>query len=104
MQADFPFQPVNGAANTVSQAVTATSAQIALTGNIPADGGTLLLTNIGTQTVFVAYGTTTASVTTSMPLLANTAQTISAHPRGQNLSVIAAATGSTLYVTFGSGV
>jgi hypothetical protein len=99
----FPFQPDGGASSTTNGAVTASSAQITLPA-IGSDGGSLLLTNIGTQTVFIAYGNVTASVTTSMPLLAASAQTISVPGGVTQLSVIAAATGSTLYCTAGRGV
>lgn len=62
------------------------------------------LANIGTQTIFVALGTVTASASTSMPIMANTIEMFSL-PGGVNtLSVIAAATGSTLYATIGIGL
>jgi hypothetical protein len=102
MQQQYPFQPDGGANSTTNGAVTASSTQITL----PAmgfDGGQLLITNIGTQTVFMAYGNVTASLTTSMPILPNTAQTISAPGGVTQISVIAAATGSTLYTTVGRG-
>ena len=103
MQQQYPFQPNGGAASTTNGSVTAASTQITLPA-VGSDGGTLLLTNIGTQTVFIAYGAVTASLTTSMPILANSAQTISIPGNVSQLSVIAAATGSTLYATVGGGI
>lgn len=103
MQQNFPFQPNGGAASTTNAAVTTSSAQITLPA-ISSDGGSLMLTNIGTQTVFVSYGTVTASISTSMPVLANSAQVISMPGGVSTISVIAAAAGSTLYATFGSGI
>ena len=70
---------------------------------VASDGGSLLITNLGSQNVFLAYGNVTASVTTSMPILANSAQTISAPGGLTQLSVIAPAAGSTIYVTVGRG-
>lgn len=102
MQQSYPFQPAGGATSTTNAAVTASSAQFTLP-PIGSDGGSLLLTVVGTQTVFVAYGNVTASVTTSMPLIANSAQTISIPPGITQLSVIAAGTGSTIYATGGIG-
>ena len=98
----LPFLIRGGAASTVAQAVTAVSAQVTITAP-QNDRNQLILTNIGTQTVFLAYGNVTASITTSMPILANTQITIS-YPAGTTqLSIIAAAAGSTLYVTSGDG-
>jgi hypothetical protein len=103
MQQDYPFQPTGGAASTVNATVTTSSAQISLGNAVGADGGSMLLTNIGTQTVFIAYGTVTASITTSMPLLPNTATVISAPAGITSLSVIASSVGSVLYITTGCG-
>lgn len=102
MQQNYPFQPAGGVSSTTNIAVTASSQQLTLP-SIGADGGSLVLTNIGTQTVFIAYGSVTASVSTSMPLLPNSSQVISIPGGVSQLSVIAAATGSTLYATAGQG-
>ena len=103
MQQNYPFQPAATAASTSSIAVTAANQTLTLSPTVGMDGGTMRVTNVGTQTVFMAFGTVTASVTTSMPLPAGTVEAFSL-PGGVNtLSVIAAGTGSTLYVTVGSG-
>jgi len=104
MQQNFPFQVAATAANTSNIAVTASNQTFTLSPTVGSDGGTVRLANIGTQTVFVAMGTVTSTTTTSMPVLANSIETFSL-PGGVNtLSVIAAATGSTLYATIGQGI
>ena len=104
MQQDFPFQVAGGAANTSNIAVTAASQTFNLAPSVGADGGTMRLVNLGTQTVFIALGTVTASVTTSMPMLANSAETFSLPGGVTSLSVISTATGSTLYASIGIGL
>jgi hypothetical protein len=97
----FPFQPKSTAANTTNIAVTATNQTFTLPTR--SAGGQVLLTNVGTQTVFIALGTVTSVATTSMPLIANTSRVISVPDGVTTLSVIAANTGSTLYATDGIG-
>lgn len=97
----LPFQPIPTAANTLSIAVTASNQTFTLPVNV--QNGQILLTNIGTQTVFVAMGTVTSSITTSMPLMANTASIFTIPDAVTTLSVIAGNTGSTLYATAGVG-
>lgn len=97
------FQIGGGVSSTTSVAVTASSQQLTLP-SVSSDGNSAVLTTIGTQTVFIAYGSVTASVTTSMPLLAGTQQTIAIPGGVSQISVIAASTGSTLYVTIGEGL
>jgi hypothetical protein len=98
--------------NTVNQAVTASTANFQVPGN--ANQTSYLFTNVGANTVFFAFGTTTpgsnpaastvtVSATTGTPLLPNTAQTFSG-PANAWVAVIAAATGNTLYVTPGDGL
>lgn len=102
MQQNYPFQPRGGVASTTNVAVTASSQQLTLP--TPSNnGGSIMLTNVGTQTVFVSYGSVTASVSTSMPLLANAIYTFTLPPGVTQLSAIAASTGSTLYATLGDG-
>jgi hypothetical protein len=96
----FAFQPRGGAASTVSIAVTASAQAVGLP-VLAAESCTVRLVNAGTQTVFIAF-TGTAVAATSMPMLANTVEVFSM-PNGSALSVIAAATGSTLYATVGDG-
>jgi hypothetical protein len=64
--------------------------------------------NSGTQVVFIdivsaAASAPTAAVATSMPMLPNTVEVFSV-PQGAQIAVIAAAVGSTLYVTPGDGL
>jgi hypothetical protein len=90
-----PFSPKG---DTVNIAVTGTAQDLALT-----EGhGTVRIANVGNQTVFIHFQTT-ATVSNGIPLLANSAE-VFAKGAASSLSVIAAGTGSTLYVTTGEGV
>ena len=93
--------------DTVNLAVTATTQTIALT----AGTNNVLVTNIGTQTVFIKIGNSAVTVTATngYPLLANStqafSQTISAsNTEATHCAVIAAAVGSTVYISTGDGV
>lgn len=91
------FNLVNN--STLNVAVGTTSTNTVIT----AVTGTLNLTNVGTEVVFVAVGTAaqTATVTTSFPILPNTSITIEGNSV-TNVAAIAGATGSTLYITRGT--
>ena len=104
MQALYPFCPVPTASNTLAQAATASSATFTLPPLAVGTEQSLVFTNIGTQTVFWAWGAVTASVTTSMPLLANTSQPFAVPYGITAISIIAPSTGSTLYATLGTGI
>ncbi len=102
----LPFEPqTETAAITVGTAASSVQAP-ALAGGVAGSQSQYLLTNVGSQVVWVSVvgaaaipvpGTNTAS----FPITAGT-QSILTLPTGATLSVIAAATGSTLYVTQGS--
>jgi hypothetical protein len=65
---------------------------------------TYLLTNVGTQTVFVLFGTSpTVTVNNGFPVLANSQSTFTGPPNA-TVQAIAAAVGSTLYVSAGEGM
>jgi len=100
MQQTYPFQPRGGAASTTSIAVTAAAQNLTLP-VVSQEGGTVLLTNIGTQTVFISFSGA-ATIAGSMPVIANTQ--VSCSVNLLTLSVIAAAAGSTLYATIGDGI
>lgn len=90
-----PFSPKG---DTVNLAVTGTAQDLALT-----EGhGTIRIANVGNQTVFIHFQTT-ATVGNGIPILANSAEVFGKGAVG-SLSAIAAATGSTIYVTTGEGV
>jgi len=92
-----PFSPIG---DTTNIAVTATAQDMTLPSE--ARGDSLMLTNIGTQTVFVDFvGTATAA--TGVPILAGS-QVVFGNTRKTTASVIAGAAGSTLYATRGDGV
>jgi hypothetical protein len=101
---DFPFQPVPGASNTTNLAVTASSQQLTLPTPMANGPQTIMLTVIGIQDVFFAMGSVTASLTTSMPLLAGTTRAFTLPDGVTQISVIAANTGSTIYATLGTGI
>lgn len=87
---------------TVNLAVTGTS-QTLTVGAVPAGRTALLLTNIGTKTVFWRYGSSAATAAASVPIMANTSMIVD-FPEGETaISAIAGDTGSTLYATPGIG-
>lgn len=102
MQQQYPFQPIAGAATTLNIAVTASNQEFTLPVP-PADGCTVRLVNVGSQTVFWAYGSVTAAVAKSTPILPNTVEVFTLPGGVTAIGVIAAATGSTLYATVGEG-
>ena len=103
MQQNFPFQPAAGSNTTVIN-VAATSTSTALTAMVGSDGGTVRIVNSGTQPVFIVFGTGAVPATTSsMPLLGNTVENFSITSATTSITTLAAATGSTLYVTVGIG-
>ena len=102
----IPFKPTT---DTAALAVTTTSQSL----DLPASGGAtkggdmqVLLTVVGTETVWIAIGEAAVIPSTSnessFPVIAGT-QRIFTLPAGQTLNAIASATGSTLYVTQGLG-
>jgi hypothetical protein len=98
------FQPAPTRTSTTALAVTGSNQTLTLLPNGGAMTRSMRLANIGTQTVFVALGTVTSSVTTSMPILANSVEVFTLPASITTLSVIADGTGSTLYATIGDGV
>jgi hypothetical protein len=95
-------RPFEVKSNTANLAVTTASQTVALN---RAGIGTqsIRVVNIGTQTVFISIGGSgvTASLTTSMPILANTVETLTIQNEDTTVAAIASATGSTIYVTTG---
>ena len=91
-------------ANTVQLAVTAVSQPFPA---LPAGGvleyNELRVVNIGTQTVFLNLRGATAALATDMPILPNSVENF-AVGEGYSVSAIAAAVGSTLYITWGEGL
>ena len=93
--------------DTVNVAVTGTSQVIPLT----AGTTNVLLTNIGTQTVFTKFGNSAVTVTVNNgnPLLANSTQSFgktidASNNEATHCAVIAVGVGSTVYVSTGRGV
>lgn len=95
------FVPALNAANKINVtlvAVTASSQDL----TIPDHEGlaTVRIANIGNQTVFIDLNG--AATTSSMPILANSVEVFD-FGIGTDVSAIAAAAGSTLYITVGRG-
>lgn len=86
-------------------AVTAASQVLQLTSLGQSQQGTLVLSNIGPNTVFIKLGPVGQTVTVSngYPLLANSKETITFPGEVTHVAVIAAATGNTLYASSGFG-
>lgn len=110
MQAQFAFQPrasnQNPPAGTTSGAVTAAVTQIALPAPTPYETETTaLFSNVGSQWVYWAYGAQAGlAVGNGVPVGPGTQQTFNIPAGVTQISVIAAATGSTLNITVGDGV
>lgn len=98
------FRP-QGVNNTVNLAVTAASQLLAIP-NTAQGTRSVRVVNSGTQTVFLDFVTTTgtAVATTSMPVLANTVEVFTFGNDVTHITAIAAATGSTIYITPGEGL
>lgn len=88
--------------NTVNLAVLATTANVAV--SAPGMGNrTIRIVNVGTNVVFINIGTSgvTATTTTSIPLLPNSAEVFFLRRENTHVAAIAGATGNTLYITTG---
>lgn len=98
--------------NTTNVAISNTSANVQF--NTTAGGASgfgggyqVRLHNSSSQTVFVAFGqgsTTTASVSTGLPLPPGDVEVFTVPFQTAYVAVIAAAAGGTLYATVGEGV
>lgn len=97
------FQPLG-----VTQNIAVTAAAQTQTLNSPIGTFAIRFCNIGTQTVFVllreAGNVTDATATNAVPIPAGQTEIFTAVVGTVNFSVIAAATGSTLYTTIGEGL
>ncbi len=91
-----------------TQNVVVTGSPQTLTLNYQVGTNAMRVCNIGTQTVFFvindATSGKTASVTTSTPIPAGNTEVFTLGNGAVNLSIVAATTGSTLYVTQGEGL
>lgn len=98
-----PFRPADeNLSATLNTAVTGVAAAVTLPANF--GGKTVRIMNLGTQTIFVRLVSASggaATVASSMPVLANTVETFFAANDVLTVSAIAAAAGSTMYVTVG---
>ena len=92
---------------TVNLAVTGTSQTLATSAQGTIQGlCAYRIANIGTQTVFIDFSsssTATITTTTGFPVLPNSVEIFRDMPHAYVVA-IAAATGSTIYVTLGEGM
>lgn len=94
------FEPTGA---TVNEAVTSSAETVSLAGRLSDRDGAIHVYIKGTQDVFIRLDGTTPTVSNAMPCPAGTVQTF-AMPAGQtDIKHIAAASGSTIYVTPGRG-
>lgn len=98
------FRP-QGVNNTVNIAVTAASQLLAIP-NTAQGTRSIRVLNSGSQTIFLDFVTTsgTAALATSMPMIGNSAEVFTFANDISHVAVIAAATGSTMYITPGEGL
>lgn len=90
---------------TTNVAVTASAQTLALS-TFTVTGATqkqVVLTNVGTQTVFLRWDATPVTLTNGLPVLANSQIVVSMPNAVTATTVISASTGSTLYATVGAG-
>ncbi len=106
-----PFTPANKtAALTVGTTATAVTLPLVSTSGNSSGAVQVVLTNVGTNVVFVAWAPASAvavapvsgTPANGFPLLPNSQKTVTV-PDGFSFSAIAAATGNTLYLSPGSG-
>lgn len=95
------FEPTGA---TQNEAVTTSAETISLAGKLSDKDGSVRLANIGTVTIFVTLDGTTPTVNNAIPMPANTVEAFSMPVGKLDVKHIAAATGSTLYVTPGRGI
>lgn len=97
------FRPL---AQTQNLAVTATAQTITL--NYPIGTNAIRVCNVGTQTVFFvvndSQSANVATITTSTPIPAGNTEVFTLGQGALNVSLVAAAVGSTLYITQGEGL
>lgn len=95
------FEPVG--ASTQNEAVTTSAETISLSAKVSDFDGTVRLLVIGTQTVFVTLDGTAPTTSNGIPLRPDQPEAFSMPTGKLDIKHIAAATGSTLYVTPGRG-
>lgn len=88
----------------VTQNIGVTAAAQTVTLNYANGTFAVRFCNIGTQTVFVAFDGNAATLTTSLPIPAGQTEVFTFSTGAPSFSVIASATGSTLYSTVGEGL
>lgn len=94
------FEALSG--STANLAVTGADQTMTITQVIPPGGCVGLFTNVGPQTVFVRMDSTAVTTSNGIPILPNSQVTLGVN-FGATPRAIAAATGSTLYLTLGNG-
>lgn len=100
--ADQPFTQFSQ--DTTNLAVTASAQNLTLPAAALQATRQIVLTTVGTQVVFVRCDGATSTASNAMPLLPNSQILVTVGSGATTCSAIAAATGSTVYATAGSGV
>jgi hypothetical protein len=107
MQQQYPFQPRGASGNPpaaqASIAVTTAVQQLTLP-QLPSEGGTMRVVVDGTSNIAWTFGVAAGlTMNNGVPMLGNTVESFSIPASVTQLSVIGAATGSTLRVVVGDG-
>jgi len=99
--AQYAFYP-SDTLNAVS--IAATSAVQVLSINTKAIWGSIRICVAGTQEIAWAYGSVGASISKSVHMLPNTVEVFALPPNTSQISIVASATGSTVYLNTGNGL
>lgn len=96
------IRPFNQKGSTVNLAVAGTSSSVAVTRS-GVGTQSVRIVNSGAQTVFLNFGVSTVAATLAagMPMLPNTVESFLLLNDVTHIAAIAAATGSTIYITTG---
>lgn len=97
-----PITPATAGTKTISCTSSSAATQLAVTGDAQRN---LEVQNVGTSTIFVEVGISTASaaVATGYPILAGQSKVITAAGSATHIACITASATVTLYVTSGTG-
>lgn len=99
------FRPLGN--NKTVNIVTTVATQTLAIPNTPFGTRALRVVNSGVDITFIEFTATTglvAATTTSMPMLGNTTEIFTIANEMNNIRVIGAAGGNTIYITYGEGL
>jgi hypothetical protein len=95
------FEPTGA---TVNEAVTTSAETVSLEGRLSDRDGAIHVYAKGTADIFIRLDGVTPTVSNAMPIAAGSTQTFSMPAGKVDVKHIAAATGTTIYITPGRGV